>query len=305
MSNKLKVIALLLPVSLLSGYNGATGSGNSKASMQSNGPLTNTTSIPPAEARIPSRSAGNLVRVARWSANGPSMLAVKKGVLAVVNNCLVMSNMGAPPTLLIFPYRTGVWDNAKRSLSYNGKVTRIGEPIGVGGGKIKTLDELKQSGKYEVPDCGITDFFLVNGTIGSGSPESSMQSSSPSTNTPSVPTAKAHNPSRSTGDAVRVARWSRNPNTTSLLAPLKGPLAIANNCLVMNHKGFGPTLLIFPHDSGVWDDAKRTFTYEGKVIGIGKPIEVGGRFIPNLDYLKAYGKYDVPDCGINALFQVF
>jgi hypothetical protein len=73
----------------------------------------------------------------------------------------------------------------------------------------------------------------------------------------------------------------------------------------MNHKGFGPTLLIFPHDSGVWDGAKRTFTYEGKVIRIGETIEVGGRFIENLDYLKAYGKYDVPDCGINNFFRSF
>ncbi len=132
-----------------------------------------------------------------------------------------------------------------------------------------------------------------------------MQSNSPPTNTTSVPTAKAKNPSPATGEAVRVARWTRNPDTLSMLAPLKGTLAIANNCLVMNNKDARPTLLIFPYRSGVWDDAKRAFTFEGKVIGIGKPIEVGGRFIPNLDYLKAYGKYDVPDCGINNFFQVF
>jgi hypothetical protein len=132
-----------------------------------------------------------------------------------------------------------------------------------------------------------------------------MQSNGPLTNTTSVPTAKADNPPLSEGNEVRVARWSRDPKGGSLLAPLEGPLAIVNNCLVMNHKGVGPTLLIFPNDSGVWDGAKRTFTFEGKVIEIGKPIQVGGSFIKNLDKLKAYGKYDVPDCGINNLFQVF
>jgi hypothetical protein len=132
-----------------------------------------------------------------------------------------------------------------------------------------------------------------------------MQRKVQPTNTTSIPAAEVKNPPSATGDALRVARWSKNPDTLSPLAPLKGPLAIANNCLVMNHKGFGSTLLIFPHDSGVWDDAKRTFTYYGKGIGIGKPIEVGGMFIENLDYLKAYGKYDVPDCGINKFFQVF
>jgi hypothetical protein len=105
---------------------------------------------------------------------------------------------------------------------------------------------------------------------------------------------------------VRVARWSRDPKGPAPLAPLKGQLAIVNNCLVMqDHQGAPPTLLIFPYDSGVWDDAKRTFTFGGKVIRIGEPIEVGGGSIQNLDHLKAFGKYDVPDCGTNYFFQVF
>lgn len=132
-----------------------------------------------------------------------------------------------------------------------------------------------------------------------------MQGNRQPANTTSVPTAEADNPSLSVNDAVRIARWSRNPKGGSLLAPLKGTLAIANNCLVMNNKDARPTLLIFPYDKGVWDDAKRSFTFEGKVIRIGGLIEVGGGTIQNLDYLKAYGKYDVPDCGINDFFQVF
>jgi hypothetical protein len=144
-----------------------------------------------------------------------------------------------------------------------------------------------------------------SGTTDGDNTEVSMQSNSPATKTTSISTAEAKNPPPAMGNVVRVARWSRDPNRPALLAPLKGRLAIANNCLVMNHKGVGPTLLIFPYHSGVWDSAKRTFTYEGKVIGIGEPIQVGGRFIENLDKLKAYGKYDVPDCGINNFFQVF
>lgn len=160
MSNNQLACALLLLVSLLTACNGTTDSGRPEASIRSKG--LPTASTPTVEADDPSLSAGNVVRVARWSANGPSMLALKEGILAVVNNCLVMNNMDAPPTLLIFPYRIGVWDDAKRSLSYDGKVIKIGEPLKVGGGKIETLDELKQGGKYEVPDCGITDFFLVS-----------------------------------------------------------------------------------------------------------------------------------------------
>jgi hypothetical protein len=68
LSNKLKVIALLLSVSLLCGCNGATGSGNSEVSMKSNAPAANTTNIPSAEAENPA-VAGGAVRVARWSLN--------------------------------------------------------------------------------------------------------------------------------------------------------------------------------------------------------------------------------------------
>ena len=144
-----------------------------------------------------------------------------------------------------------------------------------------------------------------NGTTGSGSQETTMQNNSQPANTTSVPTAEAKNPSPATGEAVRVARWSKDPNGLSLLAPLKGPLAIVNNCLVMKHLDFHTTVLIFHYNRGVWDGAKQTFTYEGKVIRIGEPIFVGGTFLQNLDKLKAYGKYDVPDCGINNFFQVF
>jgi hypothetical protein len=169
--NKLKVIALLLSVSLLSGCNGITGSGDSEVSMQSNAspanttnvPTTNTTSVPTAKAENSPPVAGDVVRVARWSKdpNGPSMTARMVGTLATVNNCLVMSNKGAPPTLLIFPYHSGVWDDAKRTFTFNGKVIGIGEFIEVGGGTPPNLDHLKQFGKYDVPDCGINNFFQV------------------------------------------------------------------------------------------------------------------------------------------------
>lgn len=130
--------------------------------MPSKVPPNNTTSVPTTKADNPSPATGNAVRVARWSATGPSMLAVKVGTLGIANNCLVMNNKDAPPTLLIFPYRSGVWDDAKRSFTYDGKVIGIGEPLSVSGGRIQNLDYLKETGKYEVPDCGITDFFLVS-----------------------------------------------------------------------------------------------------------------------------------------------
>jgi hypothetical protein len=131
-----------------------------------------------------------------------------------------------------------------------------------------------------------------------------MQGNGQSANTTSVPTAEPDNPSLSADNAVRVARWSKDLKWGSLLVPLEGKLAIANNCLVLISQDARPTLLIFPYYKGVWDDAKRTFTFEGKVIGIGETIKVGGGST-NLDKLKEYGKYDVPDCGINYLFQVF
>jgi hypothetical protein len=173
LSNKLKVIALLLLVSLLSGCNGTTGSGNLEVGMQSNSPPTNTTripttntsSVPISEAENPAPTMGNAVRVARWSRNPDtmSMLAVRVGKLAIANNCLVMNNEDARPTLLIFPYRSGIWDDAKRTFTFEGKVIRIGEPIEVSGGNIgKNFDYLKANGKYYVPDCGITELFVVN-----------------------------------------------------------------------------------------------------------------------------------------------
>jgi hypothetical protein len=144
------------------------------------------------------------------------------------------------------------------------------------------------------------------GTTGGGNTEVNMQSNSPPTNTPSSPTAEAKTPPPATGNAVRVARWSRDPKEGSLLATLTAPIAIVNNCLVVKYNDTSPpTVLIFPYDSGVWNDAKRTFTYQGKVIRIGEPITVGGGYIQNLDKLKPDGKYDVPDCGINSFFQVF
>jgi hypothetical protein len=64
-----------------------------------------------------------------------------------------------------------------------------------------------------------------------------MQSNGQSANTTSVPIAKAKNPPPTKGDAVRVARWSRNPNSVSMTALKVGTLGIINNCLVMNNKG--------------------------------------------------------------------
>jgi hypothetical protein len=144
-----------------------------------------------------------------------------------------------------------------------------------------------------------------NGTTGSGNQETTMQGNGQPANTTTVPTAKPENPTPATGDAVRVARWSKDPRSASFLAPLGGTLAIANNCLVMSNKDAPPTLLILPYSSGAWNDAKRTFTtHDGKVIAIGKPIKVVGGTIPNLDFLKGFAKYDVPDCGMSWLFLV-
>jgi hypothetical protein len=110
--NNLKVIALLLPFFLLSGCNGTTGSSNSEGSMQSSAPPT--TSVPTAAAKNPPPAAGDAVRVARWSPfpNGPRMTARNGGTLAIVNNCLVITNQAGLPTLVIFPYDNGVWDDA-------------------------------------------------------------------------------------------------------------------------------------------------------------------------------------------------
>jgi hypothetical protein len=145
-----------------------------------------------------------------------------------------------------------------------------------------------------------------NGTTGSGSQETSMQNNGQSANTTSVPTAEAKNSPPATGDAVRVARWSRNPAGGSMVAALEGTLGVANNCLVKSGNYYDPPmLLVFPYGSGVWDDAKRSFTYKGKEIRIGEPISLGGGTIPNLDYLKkGKYKYDVPDCGTTYLFLV-
>jgi hypothetical protein len=126
-----------------------------------------------------------------------------------------------------------------------------------------------------------------------------MQRKVQPTNTTSIPTAEVENPSPASGDGVRVARWSQNPNADSMAALNVGTLAIVNNCLVMSNKDAPPTLPIFPYGYGVWDDAKRTFTYEGKAIRIGETIEVGGGRILDLEsFLKGTGKkYDIPDCG--------
>jgi hypothetical protein len=163
--NKLKVIALLL-VSLLFGCNGTTGSGSQETTMQNNGQSANTTSVPTAEAKNFPPATGDAMRVARWSRNpeGPSMQALLGGTLGIANNCLVSTNKDARPTLLIFPYGSGVWDGARRSFTYKGKMIGIGEPIRVGGGTIQNLDVLKWkgTGKYDVPDCGTTSLFLVD-----------------------------------------------------------------------------------------------------------------------------------------------
>ncbi len=105
----------------------------------------------------------------------------------------------------------------------------------------------------------------------------------PPTNTTKVQSTEAENPPPVAGDAVRVARWTRHPYGPIPAALTRGTLAIANNCLVMVFSKDGPTTLpIFPYGSGVWDDAKRTFTHDGKVIRIGETIELGGGRIEDL-----------------------
>jgi hypothetical protein len=169
--NNLKVIALLLAVSLLSGCSGTTGSGNSEVGMQSKAPPTNTTSAPTTESENPSPIASDTVRIARWARerNWPSMTALNVTKLGIVNNCLVLTHetgssiKASSSTLPIFPYYDGVWDEAKRTFTYEGKVIRIGETIRVGGGTITDIDDfLKRAGvKYYVPDCGITNFWVA------------------------------------------------------------------------------------------------------------------------------------------------
>lgn len=145
-----------------------------------------------------------------------------------------------------------------------------------------------------------------DGTTGGGNRSVNMQSNSPPTSTLSIQTAEAKTPPPATGKAVRVARWSGNPKLNNAFGPLPVPLAIVNNCLVSKFNGSSAaTVLIFPYDSGVWDDAKRTFTYHGKVVRMGEGITIYGESIQNPDTLRRYGKYDVPDCGINNFFQVF
>jgi hypothetical protein len=130
-----------------------------------------------------------------------------------------------------------------------------------------------------------------------------MQSNAPPTNTTSAPTAVAENSPPAAGDAVRVARWSQ-PDREGMDALNGGTLDIVNNCLVMTNQDAPPILPIFPYGIGVWDDAKQTFTFEGKVIRIGETIQVGGGRIPDFEWLKETGKYYDPDCGIKSLWLV-
>jgi hypothetical protein len=161
--NSLKVIALLLSVSLLSGCNGTTDSGIQETTMKGNGQPANTTTVPTAGAENPTPTTGDAVRVARWWPQSRArMAAAGRGMLSVVNNCLVITHKDSSPTLLIFPYGSGVWDEAKQTFTYQEKVIRIGETIFFGGGSID-LNTLKEAGiKYDVPDCGVTDLFLAN-----------------------------------------------------------------------------------------------------------------------------------------------
>jgi hypothetical protein len=164
LSNKLRIIALLLPVSLFSGCNGTTDSGNSEVSVQSNSPTTTTTSSPIAGVENPSPTTNKAVRIARWSRdpNGLLMSALHGGSLAIVNNCLVVTNKDMPPFLPIFPYDEGVWDDATQTFTFHGKVIRIGSPIQFGGGTLPNFEWLKVRGKYDVPDCGITHLWVAH-----------------------------------------------------------------------------------------------------------------------------------------------
>jgi hypothetical protein len=162
--NNLKVIALLLSISLLYGCNGTTGGGSQETTMQGSGQPENISTVPTTEAENSPPTTDDAVRVARWWPNpkGGRMAAAGRGTLGVLNNCLVITHKGYPPTLPIFPYDGGVWDDAKQTFTYGGKVIRIGETIFFGGGSIE-LDTLTENGiKYDVPDCGLTDLFLAN-----------------------------------------------------------------------------------------------------------------------------------------------
>jgi hypothetical protein len=160
--NNLKVIALLLSVSLFSGCNGTTGSGNSEVGMQNNTPPTNTTSTSTAEAENSPPAMDYAVRVARWSQSQPrvGMDVGLTGKPAISNNCLVVTTLNGTPTLLIFPYGVGVWDDVKQTLTLDGKVMRIGETILLRGGPITGFDVLKEA-KYYDPGCGIKSLWLA------------------------------------------------------------------------------------------------------------------------------------------------
>jgi hypothetical protein len=161
--NNQKTIALFLSVSLLYGCNGTIGNGIKQTTVQGNGQPENTTTVPTAGVENPTPGMGDAVRVARWWPQSRArMAAAGRGTLSVVNNCLVITYKDSSPTLPIFPYDSGVWDDVKQTFTHGGKVIRIGETIFFGGGSID-LNTLKEAGiKYDVPDCGVTDLFLAN-----------------------------------------------------------------------------------------------------------------------------------------------
>ena len=99
--------------------------------------------------------------VARWTPGPTPLTSNWTGELQLLDGCIAV---GSRQMLLLFPYGEGEWNNARQTLSYDGKSYAIGDRISLKGDAIRLfVDGGKAEYQSDSADLGKHDFRSCNG----------------------------------------------------------------------------------------------------------------------------------------------
>jgi hypothetical protein len=108
------------------------------------------------------------VRLSYWGVgmappDGPVAGAAARidGVLSRVRGCLVVDPDGGARLHPVFPAGKARWDPATGTLSFAGRLYRLGDRITLGGGGVTSPSAYRREAGVEIAPCEVSDLWVV------------------------------------------------------------------------------------------------------------------------------------------------
>jgi len=108
------------------------------------------------------------IRLSYWGVGmappgGPVVGAAARtyGVLARVRGCLVVDPDGGARLHPVFPAGKARWNPDTGTLSFAGRLYRLGDRITLGGGGVASPSAYRREAGVEIAPCGVSDLWVV------------------------------------------------------------------------------------------------------------------------------------------------